>query len=144
MLKRLEEQKNGVTTPDITYRRCYEVEVDEPGYEYWSKEVCADVLAAENPYIVPLVKKSFPLGGNVIWEDKGIAPDSRVVLYNKITGDSTVISANNDGKFNLDINCLDDYELVAYKSGKESARVDLPASSIDCSAATTKNSCSCM
>ncbi len=123
---------NGMTTPDITYRRCYEVEVDEPGYEYWSKEVCADEMAAENPYIVPLVKKAFPLGGNVIWEDKSIAPDSRVVLYNKITGDSTVITANNDGQFDLDINCIDDYELVAYKSGKESARVDLPASSIDC------------
>jgi len=110
-------------------RRCYDLEVDEPGYEYWSKKgVCADELASSNPYIVPLVKKAFPLGGNVIFEDKSIAPDSRVVLYNLITGDSVVINANAEGKFDLDINCLDDYELIAYKDGEVSSKTPLPAS----------------
>jgi len=123
---------NGLTTPDIIYRRMYDLEVDEPGYEYWSKSVSASELASSNPYVVPLVKKSFPLGGNVIFEDKSIAANSRVVLYNLITGDSVAINANADGKFNLDINCLDDYELIAYKDGKMSSKTPLPASSIDC------------
>jgi len=123
---------NGMAIPDITYRRTYELEVDEPGYEYWSKSVSASELASTNPYVIPLVKKSFPLGGNVIFEDESIAPDSRVVLYNLITGDSVVINADAAGKFDLDINCLDDYELIAYKDDKVSSKTPLPASSIDC------------
>ncbi len=117
--------------PDITHRRCYTLEVDEPGYEYWSKEVCAMDLATANPYIIPLVKKTYPLCGNVIYDDKSIVSNPSVTLRNKVTGETMEVTADKDGKFCTEVTCLDDYEVMASKNDK-SANKEVLSADISC------------
>ena len=117
--------------PDITHRRCYTLEVDEPGYEYWSKEVCAMDLATSNPYIIPLVKKTYPLCGNVIYEDQSIVTNPTVTLRNKVTGEEMNVTADKDGKFCTEVTCLDDYEVLASKNDKSSNK-DVMSADISC------------
>lgn len=130
-------EENCLALPDITHRKCYNLEVDHPGYEYWSKEVCAMDLATADPYVIPLVKKKFPVCGNVIYEDKTIVANPTVTLKNITTGETMEISADGKGAFCTDVSCLDDYEFVGSK-GDKSASTSLASDAIECDAENDK------
>lgn len=88
-------------------------------------------LASAKPYIIPLVKKTYPLCGNVIYEDKSIVANPSVTLRNKVTGETMDITADKDGKFCTEVTCLDDYEVLASKNDK-SANAEVMSADISC------------
>ena len=129
---------NGGAKPNIVFRRKYTINVEKEGYEPWSKEVSAKELAAVKEYIVPLIPRAYQMKGDVkLLGSEVVVPGSKVVLHNITTGEKREVIADENGKFSFDnIHCFEDYEFIAYKDDRESAKVPLPATAIDCTSNT--------
>ncbi|MEM1118931.1 MAG: hypothetical protein AAGJ18_00695 [Bacteroidota bacterium] len=126
---------DGSAQPDITYRRTYKVKAEKEGYLPYEGEMTAKELAMADPYILPLQPRAFDLTGDVkIMDTETVVPGSRIVLHNITTGEKREVMSLEDGTFRFDnIYCFEEYELIAYKDNRESAKFPLPPSAIDCS-----------
>ncbi|MBK8723680.1 MAG: OmpA family protein [Saprospiraceae bacterium] len=113
----------GIIIHNVSPEMPYNYLATKSGYLPNSLKVNYDDLMKnpDEPYRIPLTKApSMPFEGIVKNKDNGeIIPNALVTMRNLKTGEIRNITAGPDGKFNTNIDCDTEYELVTTKDGFE-------------------------
>lgn len=131
----IETNPEGALTYDVVKDSKYGIHVEKEGYIPADRLVTTLDLTKDGEYRIPIKRDRVlvDLEGLVVdAETNDPIPMSDVTIINKSTGESVEMKADGEGSFRVEIDCKNEYEIIAKKEGYANGSITLSSILTDC------------